>query len=130
MTDLLVIVLIADAAQNAMAGGYQSVPDGLLLVGVIVGWSFVLDWLAHHSRFFERLVRPRRLPLIQNGKLVLENMRKELVTREELRSQLRKQSIDDLSTVRAAYMEPDGRISVLTKDNDHRPSPDEDGRAM
>ena len=43
ITDLLVVVLIADAAQNAMADDYRSVPDGLLLVATIVFWSYALD---------------------------------------------------------------------------------------
>src|SRR4051794_24523835 len=47
VTDLLVIVLIADAAQNAMADDYTSVPDGVLLVVTIVGWSYALDWLGY-----------------------------------------------------------------------------------
>lgn len=46
ITDLLVIVLVADAAQNGMAGEYRSVTDGLLLAATIVGWSHVLNWLA------------------------------------------------------------------------------------
>src|SRR6188474_337996 len=40
MADLLVIVLIADAAQNALAGDYTSITDGLVLVGTIVGWAY------------------------------------------------------------------------------------------
>ena len=44
INDLLVLVLIADAAQNAMSGGYNSITDGLMLVGVIIGWSYVIDW--------------------------------------------------------------------------------------
>ena len=39
ITDLLVLVLIADAAQNALAGEYKSITDGLLLVGTIIGWA-------------------------------------------------------------------------------------------
>ena len=46
ITDLLVIVLIADAAQNGMAGSYQSITDGLVLVATIIGWSYLLNWLA------------------------------------------------------------------------------------
>lgn len=42
-TNLIVIVIIADAAQNALAGDYRSISDGLLLVAVIIGWSIVLD---------------------------------------------------------------------------------------
>src|SRR3954454_18742921 len=45
MSDLLVLVLIADAAQNAMAGNYNSLPDGLLLVATIIFWSFAINWL-------------------------------------------------------------------------------------
>ena len=42
MTNLFVVVLIADAAQNAMANDYRSVPDGLVLVATILFWSHVL----------------------------------------------------------------------------------------
>ncbi|MES4786098.1 MAG: DUF421 domain-containing protein, partial [Nitrospiraceae bacterium] len=45
IADLLVVVLIADAAQNAMANDYHSVTDGLLLVATIVFWSYALDWI-------------------------------------------------------------------------------------
>ncbi len=122
VTDLLVVVLIADAAQNAMADDYRSVPDGIVLVAVIVFWAWMLDWLGFHFRAFERFAKPPKLPLVDNGELRLDNMRQELVTREELASQLRKQGIDDLARVRVAYMEPDGNISVLTHDGDrHQP---------
>jgi uncharacterized membrane protein YcaP (DUF421 family) len=40
ITDILVVVLLADAAQNGMAGDYRSIPDGLLLVGTILFWSY------------------------------------------------------------------------------------------
>jgi uncharacterized membrane protein YcaP (DUF421 family) len=43
MTDLLVVVLIADAAQNGMSGGYSSLPDGLVLVATILAWAYALD---------------------------------------------------------------------------------------
>src|SRR5881409_2972210 len=43
MTDLLLIVLLADASQNAMAGEYKSLPDGIMLVATIVFWSYALD---------------------------------------------------------------------------------------
>jgi uncharacterized membrane protein YcaP (DUF421 family) len=45
--DLLAIVLLADAAQNGMAGEYTSLTDGVVLVSVIVGWSAGLNWLSY-----------------------------------------------------------------------------------
>lgn len=114
VTDLLVIVLIADAAQNAMAGQYTTVTDGVLLVAVIIGWSFVLDAIAYYFPAAARIVRPRPLLLVRDGHIIERNMRRELVTESELRSLLREQGIDNLSRVREARMEPDGQISVIT----------------
>jgi uncharacterized membrane protein YcaP (DUF421 family) len=118
MSDLLVLVLIADAAQNAMAGNYNSVPDGLLLVATIIFWSFALNWLGYHIPSIRRFVYPPPLVLIHDGKLNRRNMRKELITEEELMSQLRQQGIEDLGIVRRACMEGDGEISVVKTEQD------------
>lgn len=115
-TDLLVVVLLADAGQNAMADDYRSVPDGLLLVAVIVGWSFALDWLGYHVPLVQRLVHPPPLPLVEDGRILYGNLRRELVTREELLTQLREQGIDDPADVHMAFMEGDGRVSAVKMD--------------
>ena len=47
MTDLLLVTLIADASQNAMAGAYTSVPAGIILVCTIIFWSYAFDWLSY-----------------------------------------------------------------------------------
>jgi uncharacterized membrane protein YcaP (DUF421 family) len=115
VTDLLVIVLIADAAQNAMADDYTTVTDGLLLVGVIIGWSYLLNFVAYHWPAAERVIRPQPLPLVRDGQLLYRNMRRELITAEELYGQLREQGIDDLSRVREVRMESDGQFSITTR---------------
>ncbi len=116
VTDLLVIVLIADAAQNAMADDYKSVPDGILLVAVILFWAVAIDWLGYHVPLLERLVQPPPLVLVKNGQMLRRNMRRELVTEDELKSQLRLHGVDDVSDVKQALMEGDGRISVVLHD--------------
>jgi uncharacterized membrane protein YcaP (DUF421 family) len=113
MTDLLLITLIADASQNAMAGQYTSVPAGIILVSTIIFWSYAFDWLSFRFAWFSRLIEPPPLPLIQDGKLLYRNMRRELITEEELKGQLREQGLDDVEKVKAAYMESDGHISVV-----------------
>ena len=112
--DLLVIVLIADASQNAMAGDYVSVPDGLLLVATIVGWSYFIDWLGYHVPRLQRVFFPPPLLLVKDGKMLRRHMRQELITETELMSQLRVQGVDDVAQVKKAFMEGDGRISVVT----------------
>ncbi len=116
MSDLLVLVLIADAAQNAMAGDYHSIPDGVLLVAVIIGWAFTLDWLGYRFPRIQRFVHPPPLPLYRHGRLHRENMRRENVTDDELASQLRAQGVRDLEEVEEILLEGDGDISVLRKD--------------
>jgi uncharacterized membrane protein YcaP (DUF421 family) len=116
ITDLLVVVLIADAAQNGMAGQYRTVPEGLLLVATIIFWSGLLNALAYRFQPFRRVVRHKPLVLIRDGCLLRGNMAKELVTDDELFSQLREQGVTGLSQVRMARMEPDGKLSVTRYD--------------
>ncbi len=113
LTDLLVIVLIADASQNAMAGEYNSVPDGLILVFTLIFWNYALEWLSYHVKFLSPLIDPPPLLLIKNGKMMIKNMRQELITRQELLSQIRQQGIENIKEIRRAYIEGDGRISIL-----------------
>ena len=113
ITDLLLITLIADASQNALAGAYQSLPAGIILVSTIIFWSYTLDWLSFKYPWFSRLVEPQPLPLIKDGKYLRKNMRRELITEEELMSQIREQGLVDVGDVKEAYMESDGHISVV-----------------
>ena len=116
--DLLMIVLLADAAQNAMSAGYTSLTDGIILVATIIFWSYALDWLGHRFPRFEKLLHPPPLPLVRDGRMLARNMRRELITVDELMSHLREQGVKDVSEVRSAFMEGDGRISVVKDDGD------------
>jgi uncharacterized membrane protein YcaP (DUF421 family) len=113
MSDLLVLVLIADAAQNAMADEYTSLASGSLLVATVIGWSFALDWLAYHVPRVRQFVHPEKTPLVQNGRLIRTTLRRELITEDELMSELRLQGVDKLEDVRAVYLEGNGEISVI-----------------
>jgi len=115
ITDLLLIVLIADAAQNGMAGDSKSLSEGLVLCGTLVAWSYLLDWLAFRFPFARRWLDPPPVALIRNGKLDYRHMKRELITEEELSSHLRREGIENLSDVRMAFIEPDGHISVIRK---------------
>jgi uncharacterized membrane protein YcaP (DUF421 family) len=116
ISDLLVVVLIADAAQNAMGSEYKSVTEGAVLVGTIVAWDYALDWLGYRFPSAGRLLRPAPLPLVKNGRMLRQNMRKELVTTEELMSLLREQGVESLSEVKRCYLEGGGHVSVIKND--------------
>jgi uncharacterized membrane protein YcaP (DUF421 family) len=127
ITDLLVIVLIADAAQNAMADEYNSLTDGIVLVATIICWSTALDWLGYHFAIVRRFTYPNPLLLVGNGQMQRKHLKNQMITDEELMSQLRIQGVDDLSTIKASYLEGDGRVSVIEKEQKHHEAPDQPG---
>jgi uncharacterized membrane protein YcaP (DUF421 family) len=112
LMDLLLMVLIADAAQNAMGDQYHSITEGMVLCGTLIGWNFALDWLAYHSKFVQKLLEPPPLPIVRDGQMLRRQMRQELVTVQELQSLLREQGIEEIAAVRLAFIEPDGGLSV------------------
>lgn len=116
VTDLLVIVLLGDAVQNAMAGDYKTITDGILLVLVIVGWDYAMDWMAYHIAFLRPLLLPRKICLVKDSKIQWTNLKSQLITEDELLSKLRLNDAADLKDVKEVYLEPNGDISVITKD--------------
>lgn len=116
IADLLVVVLIADAAQNAMSSEYKSVTEGALLVGTIIFWDYSLDWLGYRFPALGKVMHPPPLALVEDGRMNRRNLRRELISVDELMSQLREQGVEDVSEVKRAYMEGDGHISVIKKE--------------
>jgi uncharacterized membrane protein YcaP (DUF421 family) len=123
IADVLLLVLIADAAQNGMSGDYRSITDGFILVGTIAGWNLLVDWLGFHFKPLRHLLEPPELQLVRDGRILHANMRRELMTREDLMSKLRENGFEQLSEVKAAYMEGSGEISVLRAEGAAQPKP-------
>lgn len=112
--DLIFIILIAEAASHAL-GDYTSVTEGFVVIITLVGWNYIVNLLSFHIPFIERIVSAPPLQVIKNGKLLRRNMRMEYLTEEELMDQLRKEGIIDVNEVQAAFVESDGKISVMSK---------------
>lgn len=115
MADILLLVIVADAAQNGMAGEYRSVTEGAILVGTIIAWSWLIDWLNFRIPALQTWLEAPPLLLVDNGRLLHRNLRHEFVTEEELKSKLREKGVDDVRQVAKAYMEPDGTVSVIKR---------------
>jgi uncharacterized membrane protein YcaP (DUF421 family) len=127
LADVLLLVIVADASQNAMSGDYTTVSEGFVLVGTIIGWNLLLDWLAYQSPVVRRLVEPDRLLLVDQGKPLFRNMRRQFITLEDLMAQLRLHGVEKLDEVRKCYLEGDGEISVIRRNS--TPSAQQDTQA-
>jgi uncharacterized membrane protein YcaP (DUF421 family) len=113
-SDLLVVVLIADAVQNGMSGGYQSVIEALILGGVIFGWATLIDWLDYKLPHWH-IAEAGPMPLIVNGKILHRNMKRQQITDEELMAQLRQHGQESPEAVTRAVLEGDGHFSVILR---------------
>jgi hypothetical protein len=102
IADILIVVIIADASQNAFSGEYRSVTEGVVLVATLVFWNVLIDWLSFRSPAFARFAEPAPLLLIRDGRLLERNMRREMLTRDELLGKLREQGVEKPEEVRWA----------------------------
>ena len=115
MADILVLVIISDASQNAMAGEYKTVTDGFILIVTIIFWNVAFDWACFRFPRLQRLLEPPPLLLIEDGRLLWRNLRVEFISESELMSKLRENGVEDPAEVQKAYLEPNGQVTVLKK---------------
>lgn len=113
IADILLLVIVADAAQNGMAGDYKSITEGLLLIATIAGWNLLLDWLSFRFPAVDKLIKPRALQLVRHGRVIKDNLDRQFLTPTDLMSKLREHGIATLEEVQHVYMESDGEISVI-----------------
>jgi uncharacterized membrane protein YcaP (DUF421 family) len=114
--DLVMILLIANAVQNAMVGPDTSLIGGLVAAMVLLVVNvLVVRALSRNSRA-ERFFEGTPTLLVKDGNYVEANLRHEGLARDEVDMAIREHGIGDASTVRVAYLEPDGTISVIPMD--------------
>jgi uncharacterized membrane protein YcaP (DUF421 family) len=113
LADILVLVIIADASQSAMAGDAKTLAEGVVLISTIVGWNLLFDWLAYHYAWFARFAQPEVLALVRHGRVIRRNLQRELMTLEDLESKIREAGVETLSEVKHAFMESDGKVTVV-----------------
>jgi uncharacterized membrane protein YcaP (DUF421 family) len=115
MADILILVIVADAAQNGMSGEYRTVTEAFILVGTLIGWNMLIDWLTYRFPRLQNVLEPPPLLLIDNGRVLWRHLRHEFMSEGELKTKLREHGVTDAREVDKAYMEPDGQITVLKK---------------
>jgi uncharacterized membrane protein YcaP (DUF421 family) len=114
--DLVLLLVLANAVQNSINAGDNSLGGGLISAVTLLVMNFAVGEAAYRWRWFERIVIGRPLTLVRDGKLLLRNLKRERVTLEELRSALRKQGIDGVSQCKRAVLESDGTLTAVRHD--------------
>jgi uncharacterized membrane protein YcaP (DUF421 family) len=118
--DLVVLLTLSNTVQNAIIGDDNTVIGGLVGATTLIGINYlVVRFLYGHERL-ERLVEGDPDVLIENGKVLHDRLRKELIMLPELEVAAHKQGFASLAEVDRAVLEPGGTISFFAK----KPAPD------
>jgi uncharacterized membrane protein YcaP (DUF421 family) len=116
--DLAVILLIANAVQNAMVGSDVSVTGGLIAAGVLLGLNYVVGLARERIPFLQDTFEGHPTVLVHDGKMIESNMRKEGIDKDMIMMAVREHGIADLEDVYLGVLEVDGGISIVPKDKD------------
>ena len=118
--DLVVLLTLSNTVQNAIIGDDNTVLGGLVGATTLIGINYLgVRFLYGHERL-ERLVEGDADVLIEDGKVLHDRLRKELITLPELETAAHKQGFASLADVDCAVLEPGGTISFFAR----KPSPD------
>lgn len=116
--DLIILLTISNVLQNAMIG-----PDNSLTGGIIGGLTlFVANGLVGRLTLYSpriaMLLEGKPTPLIENGRILGRNLRREVMTRSELDRAIRKHGLEpeaDLPRIKRALLEQDGTVTIILK---------------
>lgn len=118
ITDVLLVVLVAQAAASGLQGEGRSVTDGAMVIAAMLFWSVAVDAITYRVPAAARLLKARPKALIEDGRLNRRVMLREFMSHEEVESQLRLHGIEDIAVVERAFIEPNGMISVIRHDRE------------
>ncbi len=111
--DLVALIVVGNLAGGAIIGNSDSIPDVLLLSGIVLAWDYAFNLMEYYFPALRRVVQHTPTLLIHEGVLLGKNLKKEKLTEEELDACLRLEGITDRAQVRQAVLEVDGHISVV-----------------
>lgn len=116
-SDVLVILLLASVIRNVMAydGSDPSVTTAFLSVIVLLAWAHLVNYLASRVPFVRKFIYANRIVLIRNGNIYHRNLQDVLMTDGDLRAKLRENGLADPRQVLAAYLEGDGKVTIIKK---------------
>ncbi len=114
--DLVFILLISNAVQNAMVGPNTSLLGGVIAALALFIVNFGLKKILFKSEKISELIQGEAILLIYNGKLQAENMHDAEITLFELEAAVREHGVRDIQHVDLAMLEVDGNISIVSND--------------
>ena len=118
--DLVFILLISNAVQNAMVGNDNSLMGGVAAALGLFIVNYIFKFISFRSAAFSKALQGEAVMLVYEGKMIDENLKKAMITKEEVNAAIREHGVEHCSEVNLAIMEVDGNISVISGDYKHK----------
>lgn len=114
--DLVVLLLISNAVQNAMTGPDTSVAGGMVAAVTLIVANSIVALVRHRSRKFRRFVEGIPIALVSHGQIQYRALKRERMTVGDLMAALREHDIADVHNCQLVMLEIDGTVSVLRQE--------------
>lgn len=118
--DLVFILLISNAVQNAMVGTDSSLGGGLVAATSLFIVNYIFKRIMYRFPKINRLIQGEPLLLIYNGKINLKNVNKAKISMDEIMEVIREHGVAKVEQVDLAILEVDGNISVMSQEFNHK----------
>lgn len=114
ITDLIFVLLISNAVQNAMVGSDTSLTGGLLAASVLFIVNFILKRVKHKFPYFKKVMEGEPVILVYNGQINEKNCSDNYISIDELLQTIREHGSENIKDVNSVILEVDGNISVVS----------------
>ena len=127
--DVIVLLLLSEAAQGSLTGQEHSVPGGLIVIATLIALNWLIAFLSARNRKFESLIEGDPVTLIKDGVRREDAIKRNNILEGDLAEAMRSQQIRHIGDVEWAVLEPDGNISFFKREKaaERTPNPEENG---
>jgi uncharacterized membrane protein YcaP (DUF421 family) len=111
--DMLLVVLLGNAVQNALLGSDTSVAGGMLLAVTLISLNWAVGYISARSEKAEAIIEGSPVLLARDGEVYRGVLRKELISRADFDKALREAGCLDIDEIKLAVLETDGHITII-----------------
>lgn len=116
ITDLVLILLISNAVQNAMVGPDSSLSGGLVAALTLFLLNYIIKIVSFKSKLFSKVLEGEPVMLVYKGFVKHKNLQNQKITPEELEAVAREHGVKSIKDAELIMLEKDGSISVISKE--------------
>jgi uncharacterized membrane protein YcaP (DUF421 family) len=118
--DVILLLLISNAVQNAMVGPNTSLQGGLFAATILFSANFLIKKIMFKNSKFRNIIESEPIILIKDGVIITNTMSEAEITQDELEESMREHGVDEIKDVKLAILEVDGNISIVSIDKNHK----------